>query len=503
MVYQYCPTGFAAFPSLRRNPMLKTMKNKLTLVLICLNAAVRLHAQTGLPDPTFLTGSGPDNYVTAMAQQADGKILIGGLFTFYNGTFRSGIARLSSDGTLDPSFSAGTGFNQSWIRAIAEQADGGVLVAGDFGFFQGNIQRGLVRLDATGAFDPTFDSGNELGNGGKGYALVVQPDGKIIVGGDFTSYNGTPRNYLVRINPDGSIDNTFTYAGGTNGRVWAIALQPDGRILLGGDFTTYNVQPVGRMIRLEADGTIDPTFDPGAGFAGPQPWTIGIVFTIALQPDGKILVGGAFNTFDGVAQNRLIRLEADGSKDLTFDVGTGCSDDVSDIALAGDGKLFVAGDFYGYNGNDVLQGLALVNANGVGEVFGDVTQQFMGGVVHALLVQPNGKVIVGGEYAYFDDFGAVHSFLMRMDTDISTRLPDQREESTLIFPNPAQDRLRFNGLQPGSSTLRVLASDGRIVLQERIAADGSLAVGALHSGAYTVQVRSANGRTGYFRFIKE
>ena len=186
-----------------------------------------------------------------------------------------------------------------------------------------------------------------------------------------------------------------------------------------------------------------------------------------------------------------------------FDVGTGCSDDVSDIALSGDGEFFVAGDFYGYNGSDVLQGLALVDADGTGQTFGDPTQQFMGGVVRALLVQPNGKLIVGGEFFYVDDFGATHSFLMRMDTDISTRVPDQREEGLRLFPNPAADRVSLIGLLPGTYTARVLASDGRVVLQERFDADGSLEVAALSIGAYTIEVRSADGTTMHARFIKD
>ncbi len=109
------PIGVRSFPFTAKKSNPETMTKKLTLVLICLCATVRLHAQTGLPDPTFLTGSGPDNYITAMAQQADGKLLIGGLFTFYDGTFRSGIARLNSDGTVDPSFSAGTGFTSASV----------------------------------------------------------------------------------------------------------------------------------------------------------------------------------------------------------------------------------------------------------------------------------------------------------------------------------------------------------------------------------------------------
>ncbi len=256
---------------------------------------------------------------------------------------------------------------------------------------------------------------------GLGGLRVVGPTA-VIVGG-ISRYNGTPRNYLVRINPDGSIDNTFTYTNGTNGRVWAMALQPDGRILLGGDFTTYSGQGWGACRWRRRD--VDQLRSGPASAAAMDHWRR-LHHRYSPREDPR---GGASH-IRRVAQNRLVRLEADGSQDLTFDVGTGCSDDVSDIALSGDGEFFVAGDFYGYNGNDVLQGLALVNANGAGEVFGDVTQQNMGGVVRALLVQPNGKGVGGDSLSMTSAPGFL---LHALDTDIST-LSGPTREGGLPYP---------------------------------------------------------------------
>jgi uncharacterized delta-60 repeat protein len=106
-------------------------------------------------------------------------------------------------------------------------------------------------------------------------------DGKILIGGAFTNYNGTPRNGIARLNADGSLDNGFNPASGADGSAFILAQQLDGKILFGGDFTL----PRKSIARLNADGSLDTGFNPGTG-ADHQ------VNIITLQPDGKILIGG-------------------------------------------------------------------------------------------------------------------------------------------------------------------------------------------------------------------
>ena len=167
--------------------------------------------------------------------------------------------------------------------------------------------------------DPTYDPGaNQTVN-----VLAVQPDGKMIVGGNFTGLGGvtgtTTRNRIGRLNVDGTVDPSFN--PGTNGPVLAVAVQADGKILAGGNFSaagggTGLLAVRQHIARFNADGTLDTGFNPGTGGTG----TLN-VWSLAVQSDGKILVGGEFTTLSGSPRSAIGRLNADGSIDTTFNPG--------------------------------------------------------------------------------------------------------------------------------------------------------------------------------------
>ena len=182
----------------------------------------------GLVDRSFNPGTGANGPVYALARQPDGKILVGGQFTTINGVTRGGIARLNANGSLDASFNPGTGV-------------GGIV--------------GGSRVDA----------------------LALQPDGKILVGGFFTTFNGLARSWIARLNSDGTVDTSFNAA--TSGAVQSFALQPDGKMLVGGGF---NVPRLG-IARLNADGSVDNGFNPTG-------LEVDTFDALALQPDGKVLL---------------------------------------------------------------------------------------------------------------------------------------------------------------------------------------------------------------------
>jgi len=262
---------------------------------------------------------------------------------------------------LDESFEIGDGFN-SGVQTIALQPDGKILVGGGFTEFDGNAANYLVRLNADGSRDTGFDIGTGF-NGGV-LSIALQPDGKILVGGQFTSFDGNAANRLVRLNADGSIDTGFGIGDGFSGTVRSIALQPDGRILVGGGFTGFDGNTTNGMARLNADGTLDSGFDMSNGFTGSK--GVGVIISIALQPDGKILVGGEFTGFDGNTVNKMARLNADGTLDSGFDMSTGFNSDVFSIALQPDGKILAGGQFTSLDG---------LTANGLArlvELTGDV-----------------------------------------------------------------------------------------------------------------------------------
>jgi len=280
--------------------------------------------------------------VYTLSLQQDGKIIVGGYFTSNNGISRNSIARLNPDGSLDNTFDPGLGFN-GLVYSLFLQQDGKIIVGGYFTSYNGITRNMIARLNSDGSLDNTFDPG--LGFNYQVQSLSPQRDGKIIVGGSFTSYNGISRNKIVRLNLDGSLDNTFDPGLGFEVGVVVYSLFPqqDGKIIVGGDFYTYKGISRNRIARLNPDGSLDNTFDPGSGF-------IGVVFNLFSQQDGKIIVGGYFTSYNGITRNMIARLNSDGSLDNTFDPGSGFDDAVYSLFPQQDGKIIVGGDFTSFNG---------------------------------------------------------------------------------------------------------------------------------------------------------
>ena len=222
----------------------------------------RLNAN-GTPDATFNPGGiGANGFIGAVALQADGRILIAGGFTSYNGTPTLALARLNANGTLDPSFTSLTPGTLRQIGSLAVQPDGKVL-AGSTNSFTAGQAGALVRLNTDGTPDATFNIGTDTTNGIVN-AMVVQPDGKIVVRSSFLGFNGQ-NGSLVRLNTDGSADATFGLGAGLNGPVSSVVQQPDGKLLLGGSFTRLNNQPVPSVVRLLPTGALDTGFAPVTG----------------------------------------------------------------------------------------------------------------------------------------------------------------------------------------------------------------------------------------------
>ncbi len=316
------------------------------------NNIARLNA-----DDTLDLGFDPnaDGEVRAAAVQADGKIVIGGVFTTLqpNGagaaTTRNFVARLNPDGSLDAGFDPNP---DAAVTSLALQADGRVLVSGQFTAVQPNgaatptTRNRVARFQPDGTLDAVFNpnaNGTVLG-------LTVQGDGKVLLGGQFTTIqpNGAPsvtaRSRAARVNADGSLDATFDPVA--NSDVFGFLEQADGKVLLYGLFTV--LQPNGattpatrnRIARLNVDGTLDAGFDPNASNA---------VRSLALQADGKVLLGGQFTTLQpngavaATTRSRLARVNPDGTLDAGFDPAPGTQ--VNGVVLQADGRVLVMGNF--------------------------------------------------------------------------------------------------------------------------------------------------------------
>lgn len=314
--------------------------------------------------------------VIAMAVQPDGKVLLGGFFSWLNSQPQQGLARVNADGTTDPSFPGVS----SLVNAIALQSDGKVVIGGVFGSVGSTTRSSIARLHPNGTVDAGF---NPQLDGGVS-CLAVQPDGKILLGGWFGTVNGSPRSCIARLNPDGSLDTGFNPGAGYN--VTSIAPLPDGKIMVGGWFTTLAGQPCNYLGRLNPNGTLDTSFNASLG---------GVQFpsanAVLVQADGKVVVGGIFTTVNGQARTNLVRLNADGS--LNSPASLGADDEVFGLAQQTDGKVLVAGNFNTLSSSS-CHALGRLNTNAT--LDGTFNAAIVGQQVSAIAMQANGSMVLGG-----------------------------------------------------------------------------------------------------------
>ncbi len=270
----------------------------------------------------FFQTQGGGQIIHQVLVQPDGRILL----AFSNGFV---VARLNPNGTRDTSFTSPLPSSAS-VYDLALQADGKILIAGESAA-AGNPAI-FMRLNSDGSVDTTYNPPmpNDVV-----YRVLVQPDGKSIICGEFTQISTSSRNRIARYNADGTLDQTFNPSGGANGDIYDIDLQTDGKIVVGGTFSTLNGSSERNKIgRLNPDGSLDLSFAQTANT---------VVQTVKVQPDGKVLIGGLFADVGGVPREKLARLNADGSLDSTFNASADAL--VFDINLQADGKILVAGDF--------------------------------------------------------------------------------------------------------------------------------------------------------------
>jgi uncharacterized delta-60 repeat protein len=369
------------------------------------NRAISLNTD-GSNDTSFNIGNGFNNTVLSTAIQSDGKILVGGQFGTFTGATQNRLIRLNSDGSKDTSFNIGTGFNND-VYSIAIQSDGKVLVGGSFVSFTGSTQNFLIRLNSDGSKDTSFNIGNGFNNAV--WSTAIQSDGKILVGGQFTTFTGSTQNFLIRLNSDGSKDSTFNIGNGFNSDVYSIAIQSDGKVLVGGNFVSFTgTTGNNRLIRLNSDGSKDTSFNIGTGFNF-------FVLSVAIQSDGKVLVGGNFTTFTGSTQNFLIRLNSDGSKDTSFNIGNGFNGTVWSTAIQSDGKILVGGQFTTFTGS-TQNFLIRLNSDGSKDTSFNIGRGF-GNTVRSVAIKSDGKILVGGQFTTFS--GSTQNRLLKCGSNYS------------------------------------------------------------------------------------
>ncbi len=426
----------------------------------------RLNAD-GSFDPTFAPGSATfDFYVSGLFAQADDQILVFGNFTSFSGVACSGLVRLTPSGPVDSGFTTATFSNYDdpgVVTAVAQQPNGKLIVTGMFHSLGGVVANNLVRLETTGARDISLDAASAGPSAANVNVVLVRPgDGKIFAGGYFSSYGGAPRNNMAWVNGNGSVDSTFAgLSGATDAypQVYAIAEQPDGKILVGGFFSSFQGASHYNLVRLNPDSTIDPSFDVNFG-------TYGSVRALHVQPDGKILITGNIQAVNGVARGRIARLNANGTLDPSFDPGTGANSTIYSVTRdSATGSIYVGGAFTIFNGSTRPRVAKLSSTGAVDPIFnssGDGAND----IVYAVTPPDGaGNIVIAGSFFVYN------SFTIRRIARISATT-GQRDTSFILPPTTG-----FNG------TVRAVA----------LAPDGKYYAGGLFS-TYNNQPRSSVAR---------
>ena len=342
-------------------------------------------------------GKGFNNEIKSFDIQPDGKILLMGTFTTFEGVPVGRVSRLNIDGTLDASFSSITALNGlNNIMSMGLQPYRKIII---------NLQTGLIRLHADGTLDSGF---NTVSSDILLTDMEFLSNGKIIIAGTFSVINGTAVNNIARLNADGTLDDGFVTGTGFNSSVQMLTVQPDEKILVGGNFTSYNGSAANKLIRLQANGSIDNTFSSGIPPESSEIWTS------LIQPDGKIIVGGYFGSYSGNSNaNNLIRLNPDGTLDSAFGSNNAFNGAVYCLVQKVDGKIFVGGSFT-YNDlpvNHVIQ----LNPDGTrDEGFNNIGAGFDGSVI-GMAVQPDNKIITTGSFRSYN--GTLNKGIVRLNPD--------------------------------------------------------------------------------------
>lgn len=385
---------------------------KITFLFLLLCAVGQAQTATSM-DPSFIPTTIWGQYekrVHDMVLQPDGKIVIAtSKYTSDTGWVRT-IERINNNGSLDPEFTIYTSNNfNHFISPMAVLPDGKILIGTEIEV--GGTLKPMVRLNTDGTIDTTFSIPESLDP----YMInCITPlaNGKILIG------NTSPEK-LLRLNADGSIDNSFTQNSEIE-ECYAVLVLPDGKLIvagrtfmpdIGGEFfeSSYN------LLKLDANGNIDMTFDIDTGFIGQNGYTC----SLALQPDGKILVGGRFDTFGEYNANGIARLHPNGSYDETFTSPIyGFYPYVDSIIVQPNGNILIGGAFY-FNERG---GIAVLLPDGspsnsfynTGGIDSGVNFTTSSGTVRRVLQQPNGMILHCGDYGYIGNSAFNKSSIARL-----------------------------------------------------------------------------------------
>ena len=382
-----------------------------TLSIIFINCGLAQAEALILDDnftATFSKSGFEDNAsLNQIVEQKDGKILLAGFYDTIDGTPINYISRVTPDGRLDPDFKVGSGTDQE-VYNVGVQSDGRIILAGGFGKVNGvSVTPRLARLNENGTLDTSFTATADA------YISDMDiSNDKITIGGQFWKVNGVTRLDVARLNADGTLNTAFnpgdgvtsTTPDGWSHRVWTVATIPStdifgmdsSKVLVGGEFTSFNNYEYKKLVRLHSTGSVDTSFSIGSGFNLP-------VLSLAVQADGKYLVGGSFTSFNNIARFGIVRLLSTGGLDSSFNciVSGGYYPSVRSIAIQDDGRIVIGGNFTTVNG--IARGsVARLNPDGSLDMEFDPGSGPDDGMVTTVTSTRQNHVIIGGNFQSFN-----------------------------------------------------------------------------------------------------
>lgn len=433
-------------------------------------------------DNNFNIGSGFNEQIWSMSIQSDSKIIAAGYFVAFNGQTVGKVTRINPDGTIDNSFNNGLpGIigNAQHIYTSLIQNDGKIILSGFFSNYNGVTVKNLVRINNNGIKDSDFLPPMNFGGGVGGFGIIrdtkVQTNNKILICGDFTS----PKNYIARLNQDGTLDSAFT-SGQSVGAIENIIIQDDGKILLLG----YS-----SIKRINQDGTADNTFQT-VTLSSSTETTPYILTSSALQNDGKILIGGRFTNVNSTNMNRLARLNSDGTIDSSFNVGIGASEQINSIAIQPDNKILIGGSFLTYNGISST-GLARINSNG------DFDNSFTVGKgangISSIIIQSDGKILIAGAFTEYNN-NSINRIARINQTTLNNSSFDLNKTFKL-YPNPTTGKIYSKTLNSNIEKIEIYNGSGQLV-------SNKLDISSQNSGIYFVKITSTTGEKYIEKIIK-
>jgi uncharacterized delta-60 repeat protein len=431
----------------------------------------------GALDLSFNPNAGPNGPVEAIAVQNDGKILIGGGFSTYDNVPSASVARLNPNGTIDATFDIGDGI--LWgatVSTIATLPDGKIYLGGTFTNFNNNYSNKLVRLLANGNYDATFEANTAIN--GSVHVLIVQNDGKVLVGGNFTVGGANPRKNILRLNTDGTLDNTFVVGTGANSGTSAslvndMKLQSDGRIIIVGSFLNYNGTERKGIARLNTDGTLDTSFDPGLGANNE-------VRSVSIQNDGKMIISGGFNSYNGSNITKIARINSDGSLDNTFvpNINTTANLFIGKNVIENSGKILISG-------NGTFERL---NSDGSADLTYNNGNTGPNNVVGPIQIQPDGKAIIAGNFTTYN--GETRNRIARLNGLGTAGITSNVLNEITIYPNPSNGIIYFDNINYETLKVKIIDFKGNIVFEESKYSSSSLDLSHLKQGVYVIDLEN-------------